>query len=93
MAEFSKRILLLDDCYSSMETLPDSKVMCIAYGNLWRSKYTLAYVKDAIGYDGHSFNRERVNGVVRNSDAWYELFDIKPGDALCLAPEKRAYIW
>lgn len=139
MVEFNKRIQLLGDCYNSMETLPDSKVMCdgktteqeniadlggfliaydackawleeeqgikgedlkqqmrqfcIAYGNLWRSKYTLEYVKDAIGFDGHSFNRERVNGVVRNSDAWYELFDIKPGDALYLAPEKRAYIW
>ena len=137
--EFNKRIQLLDDCYSSMETLPGSKVMCdgktteqeniadlggfliaydackawleeekgvtgedlkqqmrqffVAYGNLWRSKYTLKYVKDLIGNDGHSFTRERVNGVVRNSDAWYELFDIKPGDALYLAPEKRAYIW
>ena len=46
-----------------------------------------------IGYDGHSYTRERVNGVMRNSDGWYELFDIKPGDALYLAPEKRAYIW
>ena len=138
-AEFSKRIQLLDDSYSSMETLPGSKVMCdgktteqeniadlggfliaydackawleeekgikgedlkqqmrqffIAYGNLWRSKYTLEYVKESIGYDGHSYTRERVNGVMRNSDAWYELFDIKPGDALYLAPEKRAYIW
>lgn len=138
-AEFSKRIQLLDDCYSSMETLPGSKVMCdgktteaeniadlggfliaydackawleeekgikgedlkqqmrlfcIAYGNLWRSKYTQEYVKALRGFDGHSFNRERVNGVVRNSDAWYELFDIKQGDALYLAPEKRAYIW
>lgn len=137
--EFDKRIQLLDDCYSSMETLPGSKVMCdgktteqeniadlggfliaydackawleeekgikgedlkqqmcqfcIAYGNLWRSKYTLEYVKRYLGFDGHSFTRERVNGVVRNSDVWYELFDIKPGDALYLAPEKRAYIW
>jgi predicted metalloendopeptidase len=66
---------------------------CIAYGNLWRSKYTLNYVKYAILVDTHSLNRERTNGVVRNSDAWYELFDIKPGDALYLAPEKRAYIW
>ena len=66
---------------------------CIAYGNLWRSKYTLEYVKRYLGFDGHSFTRERVNGVVRNSDVWYELFDIKPGDALFLAPEKRAYIW
>ena len=137
--EFNKRILLLDDCYNSMETLPDSKVMCdgktteqeniadlggfliaydackawleeergikgenlkqqmrqfcIAYGNLWRSKYTVEYVKTSIGFDGHSYPRERVNGVVRNSDAWYGLFDIKPGDALYLASEKRAYIW
>ena len=55
--------------------------------------FCLEYVKESIGFDGHSYNRERVNGVVRNSDVWYELFGIKPGDALYLAPEKRAYIW
>ena len=29
----------------------------------------------------------------RNHDAWYEAFDVKPGDALYLAPEERVRIW
>ena len=35
----------------------------------------------------------RVNGVVRNMDAWYAAFDVKPGDALYLPPGQRVRIW
>jgi len=35
----------------------------------------------------------RVNGVVRNLDAWYEAFDVKPGDRLYLAPDERVRLW
>jgi len=30
---------------------------------------------------------------VRNVDAWYDAFGVKPGDALYLAPEARVRIW
>jgi putative endopeptidase len=30
---------------------------------------------------------------VRNVDAWYEAFGVKPGDKLYLAPEQRVTIW
>ena len=43
--------------------------------------------------DGHSLYRERVNGIVRNVDSWYDLFGIKEGDALYLAPADRVHIW
>jgi putative endopeptidase len=43
--------------------------------------------------DPHSPERFRVDGVVRNVDGWYSAFDVKPGDALYLAPEDRAHIW
>ena len=43
--------------------------------------------------DVHSLNRERVNGVVANTDDWYRLFDVKPTDKLYLAPEDRVRIW
>ncbi|MBN9166722.1 MAG: hypothetical protein J0I07_37665 [Myxococcales bacterium] len=43
--------------------------------------------------DPHSPAMYRVNGVVRNLDAWYSAFDVKEGDALYLAPEKRVRIW
>ena len=43
--------------------------------------------------DPHSPARFRVNGVVRNVDAWYEAFGVKPGEALYLPPEQRVRIW
>ncbi|HEY4213270.1 MAG TPA: M13 family metallopeptidase [Steroidobacteraceae bacterium] len=41
----------------------------------------------------HSPSKFRVNGVVRNVDAWYTAFDVKPGDKLYLPPEERVHIW
>jgi predicted metalloendopeptidase len=41
----------------------------------------------------HSPAEFRVNGVVRNLDAWYEAFGVKPGDKLYLPPEQRVRIW
>lgn len=46
-----------------------------------------------INTDPHSPEEFRINGVVRNVDAWYEAFDVQPGDELYLAPEERVSIW
>ena len=35
----------------------------------------------------------RVNGVVRNIDAWYDAFGAGEGDALYLKPTDRVRIW
>ncbi len=43
--------------------------------------------------DPHADNKFRVNGILRNIDAWYEAFDVKPGDVLYLKPEERVRIW
>jgi len=43
--------------------------------------------------DPHSPARYRVNGPARNMDAWYEAFNVQPGDALYLAPADRVTIW
>ena len=31
--------------------------------------------------------------TVRNLDAWYPAFDVKPGQTLYLAPEERVHVW
>ena len=72
-----------------------------AYGYLWGGKWTAAEAqKRTLGLgdnhankDIHSMFRERVNGIVSNTDDWYDLFDVKPGDKLYLAPENRIRIW
>ena len=59
------------------------------------------YYRSRYGYDfynryknaSHSFDKERVNGVVINMDRWYELFDVQWGDYLYLKPENRIHIW
>jgi putative endopeptidase len=43
--------------------------------------------------DPHSPTQFRVNGVVRNVDAWYSAFHVQPGDKLYLSPEDRVHIW
>ncbi|MGA2005184.1 MAG: M13-type metalloendopeptidase [Terriglobales bacterium] len=35
----------------------------------------------------------RVNGVVRNMDAWYRAFHVRPCDKLYVAPKDRVHIW
>lgn len=42
--------------------------------------------------DPHSPGKYRA-ATVRNIDAWYEAFGVKPGDALYLAPAERVHIW
>ncbi len=65
----------------------------VAYANLWRLKYTDEYAERMVSGDEHSQSKERINGVVTNIDAWYDLFDVKPTDKMYLAPEKRIRIW
>jgi len=43
--------------------------------------------------DSHSPMKYRVNGIVRNIDAWYDAFDVQPGDDMYLAPEDRVRAW
>jgi putative endopeptidase len=59
----------------------------------WRTLMRDARLRNQVMSDPHSPAYFRVNGVVRNMDAWYAAFDVKPGDALYLPPEERIHIW
>ena len=65
----------------------------IAFGQAWRSKLREDALRERLLSDPHSPPEQRVNGVVRNVEAWYRAFDIKPGDKLYLAPADRVAIW
>jgi predicted metalloendopeptidase len=43
--------------------------------------------------DVHLPHRFRVDGPLRNIDAWYDAYGVKPGDRLYLPPEQRVRIW
>ena len=62
------------------------------FGMTWRSKAREAAERQQILTDGHSPARYRAD-TVRNLDAWYPAFDVKPGQALYLAPADRVRAW
>jgi len=65
----------------------------LGWAQAWRGKATDDFLRRQVVSDPHSPRRFRVNGVVRNMDAWYAAFDVKPGDKLYVAPEARVRIW
>jgi putative endopeptidase len=65
----------------------------IAYGYSWQRKQREGALRAQLLTDEHSPAEYRVNGVVRNVDAWYRAFNVQPGDKLYLPPEKRVKVW
>lgn len=65
----------------------------LAYAQAWQAKQREDAMRQQILTDPHSPARYRVNGVVRNVDAWYKAFNVQPGDKLYVAPEDRVRIW
>ncbi len=64
----------------------------IAFGQAWRRKARPEAVRRQIMTDGHSPGPFRAD-CVRNLDAWYAAFDVKPGQALYLEPSARVRVW
>ena len=65
----------------------------LAYAQSWRDYWRDALLRQVVLTNPHPPSMYRVNGVVRNVDAWYRAFNVQPGDRLYLPPEQRVHIW
>ena len=65
----------------------------MAWAQVWRTIESEESLRARLIRGPHSPARYRVNGVVRNIDAWYDAFDVQPGDDLYLPPDERVSIW
>jgi endothelin-converting enzyme/putative endopeptidase len=65
----------------------------LAWAQVWRELVADPEQRRRLLSDPHSPGEFRANGVVRNIDAWYDAFGVKPGDKLYLEPAKRVTIW
>jgi len=64
----------------------------IAFAQNWGSVIRDAALRKQVLTDPHAPGRYRTE-TVRNNDAWYAAFGIKPGDKLYLTPKERIRIW
>jgi predicted metalloendopeptidase len=64
----------------------------ISFAQSWRQKLREAALRNDIISNEHAPAEYRVD-TVRNLDAWYAAFQVKPGEKLYLAPADRARIW
>ena len=64
----------------------------IAFGQNWGSKTREAALRQEVMTDPHAPSEYRA-AEVRNIDAWYDAFNVQPGEKLYLAPRDRVRIW
>lgn len=65
----------------------------IGWAQIWRRKYRDAELVRRLVVDPHSPSHFRSNGPVTNLDAFYEAFNVQPGDKLYRPKSERIQIW
>jgi putative endopeptidase len=70
---------------------PDQRFF-LGFAQAWRSKAREGALRNSLLTNVHAPGQYRAE-TVRNQDAWYPAFEVKPGQARYLAPEQRVKVW
>ncbi len=65
----------------------------LGWGQVWRTLFRTEALRQQLVGDPHSPGQIRAIAPLRNVDAWYEAFGVKPGDRQYIPPEERVRIW
>lgn len=65
----------------------------IGFTQIWRSKAKEAAMRNQVATDPHPPSNFRTIGALGNMPEFYKTFNVKPGDKMYIAPEKRVKIW
>ena len=101
IADLGGLLLALDAYHASLNGKPAPVVggltgdqrLFLGFAQIWRSAIRPDALRRQLVSDPHSPETARVNGTIRNVDGWYAAWNVKPGDALYLAPDQRVRIW
>jgi putative endopeptidase len=77
----------------SLDGFTGEQRVFLGWAQAWAGKAADDSVRKQVVNDPHSPRQFRVDGVVRNMDAWYQAFKVTPQDALYLPPDQRVRIW
>jgi putative endopeptidase len=91
-AAFDAYRRMLDKAGDKGDVRQQDRQFFIGFARAWRSKSSEQAMRAQIATDGHAPERYRI-ATVRNIDAWYDAFDVQPGQRLYLEPKARVRIW
>ncbi|MEY8459479.1 M13-type metalloendopeptidase [Lactococcus ileimucosae] len=63
------------------------------WGKIWRMKASLEFQQMLLSMDVHAPAKLRANIPPTNLEEFYQTFDVKEGDGMYRAPDKRVKIW
>jgi putative endopeptidase len=101
IADLGGLLLALDAYHASLNGKPapvidgvtgDQRVF-LGWAQVWRGKLREDRQRQLLATDVHAPIEARVDVPVRNIDAFYKAFGVKPGDSMYVAPAARARIW
>ena len=75
-----------------VEGLTGDQQFFLSFAQSWRTKFREPALRAQILEDGHAPDEYRAD-TVRNLDVWYATFEVKPSQALYLAPGDRVQVW
>ncbi len=99
-ADFAGLMVAHDAYRLSLKNKPDAVInglsgeqrFFLSFAQRWRKAQSEDSLRRQIKTDTH-LPAEYRSDLVRNVDAWYEAFGVKPGDKLYLKPEDRVHVW
>jgi len=65
----------------------------MGFAQVWRGKMVEKSMRNRVATDPHSPAEFRALGSLSNMPEFYKAFNVKEGDAMYIAPEKRVKIW
>ena len=101
IADLGGMLLALDAYHASLNGRPAPVIdglsgdqrLFLSFAQIWRLAIRPDELRRELASDVHAPADDRVNGAVRNIDAWYAAWNVKPGDPLYLPPDQRVRIW
>jgi predicted metalloendopeptidase len=76
----------------TVQGLTGDQQFFLSFAQSWRQKLREPAMRQRVVVDSHAPDEYRAD-TVRNLDAWYDAFSVKPGQALYLAPADRVRVW
>lgn len=91
MADYAAMQIIMDIIGDDKEA---QKECLESYARMWARLGTVSFLTDnSLLSNEHASNVVRINAIVASFEQFYDLYDVKEGDPMYIAPEDRLRLW